>query len=144
MFWYCVIYILIFFTLSSSSFAFFGKKKAKPILLLSSTNPQVNKISNKPLENSSVFKKNERIYFLVYTEQGFKSNYIKYQIIKQDDKAHIGGYSRIRNVTTRVKDKNTYVDYFVLKESGKYIIQIFDIENLQHWIALGEFRVQDE
>jgi hypothetical protein len=49
---------------------------------------------------------------VVYNPQGFKSDYIKYQVFKQDDKAHIGGYSRIRNITKKLNNKNYYIDYF--------------------------------
>ena len=135
--------ILILFIFNSCAFGFFWDKKPKPILILSPNDPRKETQVDKLLEYHSVFKKGDRIYFLVHTQKGFKSNYIKYQIVKQDDKAHVGGYTRIKNQTVRIKNKNNYVDYFVLTEAGKYIIQIFDIENLHQWITYGEFRVVD-
>ena len=54
------------------------------------------------IKSFDVFGINKRIYFLIYTPEGFKSDYIKYQIVKQDDNAHVGGYSRVRNITRRV------------------------------------------
>ena len=88
-----------------------------------------------------VFKTNERIYFQINVPKGFKSQYIKYQIVKQDDNAHMGGYTRIRNITVKVNSKHSYSDYFVLSQKGKYYIQVFDIENLQQWLAIGSFLV---
>lgn len=139
-----ILALIIAILLIPSSFAFFWKKKEKPSLFLSTTDPREKIAIEAPLENHSIFKKQTRIYFLVYVPEGFKSNYIKYQIIKQDDKAHIGGFSRVQNKTCRIKDKHYYIDYVVIQEAGKYAIQIFDIENLHHWITYGHFRVVNE
>lgn len=140
---FCLI-ILFFglFFLNNPAFAF--KKKEKPVLILSS-NSFIGEIDlNERLKEQSVFKTNERIYFYVYNPNGFKSNYIKYQITRQDDNAHVGGYTRIRNIVRRVSDKFNYSDYFMLSQKGKYYIQIFDIENLHQWIVFGAFLVVDE
>ena len=133
---------LIFLTLSAN--AWFWNKKGEVLLFLTPYSPKAKIINEEKLETHDVFKIGQRIYFLVYTQDGFKSNYIKYQIIKQENNAHIGGYSRIRNVIKRVSDKNYYIDYFTLSESGKYAIQIFDIENLHHWITYAHFLVENE
>ena len=134
-----IFFVLLF--LNSTCFAFWFNKKQKPILVLSSVDPRAKIEAEEKIPNHSVFKIGQRIYFLVYTQDGFKSDYIKYQIVKQDDNAHVGGYSRVRNVTRKVTDKNYYIDYFVLSEAGKYALQIFDIENLHQWIAFGHFRL---
>ena len=136
--------IILSILLIPSSFAFFWKKKEQPSLFLSSKDPRITISTDDALKNEDIFQIGKRIYFLIYTPDGFKSDYIKYQIVKQDDKAHVGGYTRMRNITRRVDNKNYYVDYFVLSESGKYIIQVFDIENLHHWLAIGRFLVEDE
>ena len=93
-----------------SSYGFFWKKKEKPSLFLSPYDPRKEIAYEKPLSNHAVFKRLDRIYFLVYVPEGFKSDFIKYQIVKQDDKAHVGGFTRIRNKTCRVSDKNYYID----------------------------------
>ena len=137
-----IIFIILIF--STPSYAFFWTKKEKPSLLLSSVDPRITIEYDNKIQNEDVFKIGNRIYFLIYNPNGFSSDYIKYQIVKQDDKAHIGGYSRIRNITKRVSDKNYYIDYFVLSESGKYILQVFDITNLHHWLAIAQFVVINE
>lgn len=134
--------LLMLFLFSQSSFAF-GKKN-QPVLFLSPYDPRVESDNDTQIEHYDVFKVNSRIYFYVYTPKGFQSDYIKYQIVKQEDNAHMGGYTRIRNITKRVRDKNSFCDYFVLSQSGKYLIQVFDITNLHQWIVYGEFRVVDE
>lgn len=135
--------LLILITISPVH-AFFWNKKEKPSLFLSSKDPRISTEYDNKLQNEDVFKLGDRIYFFIYTKEGFKSDYIKYQIVKQDGNAHVGGYTRIRNITKRVTNKNYYTDYFVLSETGKYILQIFDITNLHHWIAIGQFMVVNE
>ncbi len=134
--------ILVIYPDSSSAAIF--KKKQKPYLVLSETDLKKVSDLSSVIKKDSIFRTNSRIYFLVYCPYGFKSDYIKYQIVRQDDKAHVGGYTRIRNITRRVSDKYKYSDYFVLTQPGKYIIQIFDITNLHQWITYGVFLVVDE
>lgn len=132
--------IFIIFFVLSPAFAF-GKKKQKPVLYMAKS---ITDIANSTAGKENfpwVFKTNERIYFQIINPKGFKSDFIKYQIIKQDDNAHVGGYTRIRNLTVKVKSKYDYTDYFVLSEKGKYFLQVFDIENLQQWIAIGSFLI---
>ena len=138
-----IITILIILLLIPSN-AFLFKKKEKPILILSSKDPLLFTNYDEKITEHSVFKINSKIYFLIHVPDGFKSNYIRYQIIKQDDNAHDGGYSRVRAKNIRIKDKNTYSDYFTLSQAGKYYIQIFDIENLHQWRAIGAFRVVND
>ena len=126
------------------AFAGFFKKKENPVLYFSAIDPRIQTGYDQKIEPINVFKVGDRIYFGVYTKKGFKSNYIKYQIVKQDDNAHMGGYSRVMNKTVRVSDKNAYVDYFVINQKGKYFLQIFNLENLQQWIVMGAFAVLDE
>ncbi len=111
-------------------------RKQKPVLVLSDNVKELSEFTPK-----NVFKTNTRIFFTISNPSGFKSDYIKYQIVKQDDKAHVGGYTRIRNITCRLKDKHSYSDYFLISEKGKYFIQVFDITNLQQWLAIEGFQV---
>lgn len=132
----------LFFGIFQIAFSFeLFKKKAKPVLFLSNSEQNLEKEILENVHGTDVFEVNERIYFLVYVPDGFKSDYIKYQIVKQDDKAHVAGYSRVRNKTCRLKNSKYYEDYFVLSEAGKYFIQIFDITNLNQWVAFGGFLV---
>ena len=140
-----IIYNFIFlflFSLFTPAFALF-KKKEKPILYLSSYNPKAES-NYAPEKEKSVFKTKERIYFSLYYPEGFKSDFIKVQVIKQDDKAHVMGYSRISNKTKRVQNRKEYTDYIFIQEAGKYFIQIFDITNLHRPVVHGGFRVVNE
>ncbi len=117
------------------------KNKIEPVLILSDKNPLEVSDVEKAQQKANVFKINERIYFTFHIEDGFKSDYVKYQIVRQDDNAHTGGYARIMNVTKRLDDKYTFSDYFVLSRGGRYYIQIFDITNLNQWLKISSFMV---
>lgn len=135
-----ILLIILVFLLMSPTFAFSFKKKEKPKLLITSCDPSVEQ----DIQPVDVFEVGQRIYFMIYIQEGFKSDYIKYQIVKQDDNAHMGGYTRMRNITRRVRNKNYYSDYFTLSQAGKYYLQVFDIQNLHQWLAIGAFRVVDK
>lgn len=141
-----IILILLFFTflaldLCAQGALFQKKPKEKPYIILSDSDIKEQTNYNPKAQKISVFEINKRIYFYVYNPKGFETDYIRYQIVKQDDNAHEMGYNRIRNITRRLKDKYSYSDYFVLSQKGKYAIQIFDITNLHQWVAIGAFNV---
>jgi len=140
---FLVLFFLILAT-NSASALFWNKEKKQTDLILTTKATLDEKELNGAYYANAVFRVGERIYFHVYSKEGFKSNFIKYQIVKQDDNAHIGGYSRVRNVTKRVRDRNYDSEYFVMSEKGKYLVQVFNIENLNHWIAYRDFLVVDE
>ena len=119
----------------------FGKKNLKPKLYMANNYTDLISSTQGKEDFAWVFKTGEKIYFQIIVPKGFKSDFIKYQIVKQDDNAHTGGYTRIKNITVKVKSKYDYTDYFVISQKGKYFIQVFDIENLHQWLAIGSFLV---
>lgn len=133
------ILLIIILILISIIPSFAWQKKGKPIIILTDS---ISNLSN--LESKKYFKTDTKIYFTISNPKGFKSDYIKYQIVKQEDNAHVIGYTRIRNITCRIKNKYNYTDYFVLSQKGKYFIQVFDITNLQQWLAIEDFTVVEE
>ena len=138
------IFLTLLILTSLSAFGFGFKKKEEVVVVLTSKNPaEISSIDEK-IVPQYVFKTNSRIYFMVSNPNGFKSDYIKYQVVKQNANIDVGGYNRVRNITARVRSKNYFSSYFTLSESGKYIIQIFDIENLQQWLVNLAFQVIDE
>ena len=138
-----VILVLLFFIIfTPTSFCWsIWSKKEEPVLILSSNDPSEKLSYDEKIKECSVFKTGQKIYFFIYVPEGFESQYIKYQIVKQDDKAHIGGYTRIFNYLKKVSNKHTYSDYFTLSQAGKYYIQVYNITNLHRWIVLGRFNV---
>lgn len=138
------VFLILITGFCSCSFAFSFKKEKKPILYVLPIDPKSKSNLDEAIESYTRFIVSTKIYFMIYNPKGFTSDYIKYQIVKQEDEAHIGGYTRIRNITKRVNDKNYFSDYFVLHEKGKYYLQVFDITNLHQWLAITYFEVVDE
>lgn len=135
-----ILFLIAFIFLTNVVFA---KKKENSTLILSEIDPSGFYQYDYKIQTQDTFKLGDKIYYMIYNPDGFKSNYIKIQIVKQDDKTNVLGYSRIVNKTIRVKNKNYYSSYFILNEKGKYFLQIFDITNLQEWLAIGFFRIVD-
>ena len=140
------IILLFLMLLILPSFGAFWDKwgKDRAVLYLTPYNPFENLGYDTKLESVNAFAIGKRIYFTIYAKNGFESDYIVYQVVKQDDNAHIGGYTKIKNATVRVNNKNFYCDYFVLHQKGKYYIQVFDLADTNHWLAIGEFVVVEE
>ena len=138
------IFLTLLILASFSAFGFGFKKKEEATIVLTSKNPaEISSIDEK-VTPQYVFRSNSKIYFMILNPNGFKSDYIKYQIVKQNPNVNVGGYNRVRNITARVRNKNYFSSYFTLADAGKYIIQVFDIENLQQWLANLAFQVIDE
>ena len=96
------------------------------------------------LHNSKVFPLNNKIYYLFIAPKRMKNEYIRVQIFKMTDKAPWGGNEVRRTKDVRLmKDERYYhSDYFVLYEKGRYVMQVFSIDNLQNPLAIGDFYVK--
>ena len=127
-----IIFIIVFLFFITPVFA-----KQKAVLELSAS-------PDGKISEINIFRAGDRIYFKVYSKKGFKSDYIKYQIVFQNENAYDGGFERYRNITKKVSDKNYFSDYFVIYRPGQYYLQIFDITNLQQWLAIAGFKVVNE
>ena len=90
------------------------------------------------------FRVGEKIYYLFLAPKRMENNYIRVQIFKMTDKAHKGGYEIVRRKDFRLmKDQRYYhSDYFVLHEKGRYVMQVFSIDNLQYPLSLNDFYVK--
>ena len=90
------------------------------------------------------FRIGEKIYYLFLAPKRMENNYIRVQIFKMTDKAHKGGYEIVRRKDFRLmKDQRYYhSDYFVLHEKGRYVMQVFSMDNLQYPLSLNDFYVK--
>ena len=96
------------------------------------------------LNNSKVFNAGEKIYYLFIAPKRMKNEYIRVQIFKMTDKAPWGGNEVRRTKDFRLmKDERYYhSDYFVLHEKGRYVMQVFSIDDLQNPLSIGDFYVK--
>ena len=96
------------------------------------------------LYDSKTFEIGQRIYYLFIAPQKMKNKYIRVQIFKMTDKAPLGGVDIVRTKDFRLmKDERYYhSDYFTLHEKGRYVMQIFSIDDLMHPLSLNDFYVK--
>ena len=115
------------------------KKKAKPIIILSSN--QITQENAATVENT--FGAKTRIYYVLYSPNGFKYPGVRMQISKQDDKTSNWGFKIIesRDISLDMA-QNTYRNYLYIQMPGHYIIQFFYLNNKDYPFAHREFRVQ--
>ena len=96
------------------------------------------------LSDEMVFGVGQRVYYLFIAPKEIKNEYIRVQIFKMTDKAPWGGNEVVRTKDFRLmKDERYYhTDYFTLHETGRYVMQVFSIDDMQHPLALDFFYVK--
>lgn len=96
------------------------------------------------LHDSKVFDSGQKVYYLFIAPKRMNNKYIRVQIFKMTDKAPWGGNEVVRTKDFRLmKDQRYYhSDYFTLYEKGRYVMQVFSIEDFQHPLSIGDFYVK--
>ena len=96
------------------------------------------------LSDEMVFKPGQKVYYLFIAPKKMKNKFIRVQIFKMTDKAPWGGNEVVRTKDFRLmKGQNYYhTDYFTLYETGRYVMQVFSINDFQHPLAVDFFYVK--
>ncbi len=129
--------IFIFFIFLT---AIYGCDKEKPGILFSST-PFSKELGYK---EQSIYKKGEKIYYLLYNPKGFKTRLLKVQVFRKDiDADEFFGYEYLYNKTVELKDRKFYTDYFIINKKGYYVFQTFEFTNTIKPVIIGVVRVED-
>lgn len=132
--------ILLILILMLCSFIFTGCDREKPGILFSST-PFSKELGYK---EQSVYKKGEKIYYLLYNPKDFKTRLLKVQVFRKDSDAdEFFGYEYLYNQTVELKDKKFYTDYFIINRKGFYIFQAFEFTNTIKPVIIGVVKVED-
>jgi hypothetical protein len=98
---------------------------------------------NQQTRMREVFKSGERVYYGIVNPKGFEDSVIKVNIFKKDDTSEFWGYSYYSNREHKLTNQNYYTDYFVIHQKGLYVMQVFEITDLQDPVVLGNFRIVD-
>jgi len=95
------------------------------------------------LNASRTFDAGQRIYYLFYTSKKINREFIRIQVFKAEKNSHVGGYVIVWTQDNRVMKDNDYYyyNYFVLHNPGKYVMQIFGLEDLSKPLAWNYFYV---
>ena len=96
------------------------------------------------LTDAKTFQSGQRVYYLFIAPKRMENKYIRVQVFKMTDKAPWGGNEVVRTKDFRLmKDQRYYhTDYFTFYESGRYVMQVFSIDDLQHPLSLNDFYVK--
>lgn len=96
------------------------------------------------LTDAKHFQAGQRVYYLFLAPKRMKNKFIRVQIFKMTDKAPWGGYEVVRTKDYRLMEDQKYyhTDYFVLHEKGRYVMQVFSIDDFQHPLSLNDFYVK--
>lgn len=106
--------------------------------------------NNEPINENNIlhskrsFDAGKRIYYLFYSPEKIKSEFIRIQVFKADDKVAVGGYKIIFTQDKRVMKQNMYYydGNIVLHSAGKYVMQIFDVMDITKPLAWNFFYVE--
>ena len=123
-----------------SIFIFCGCKYDRGIILFNSQ-PITRENA---LTDAKTFQAGQRVYYLFIAPKRMENKYIRVQVFKMTDKAPWGGNEVIRTKDFRLmKDQRYYhTDYFTFYESGRYVMQVFSIDDFQHPLSIGDFYVK--
>ena len=90
------------------------------------------------------FKQGEKVYYLFFSKKKLDNDYIRVQLFKIGNSIPQGAASilRVKDYRLMKDEKYYHTNYFVLHESGRYIVQIYDPQNLKIPLARGEFKVK--
>lgn len=90
------------------------------------------------------FRVGSRVYYLFIAPKRMENEFIRVQVFKMFDKAPRGGNEVLRTKDFRLmKDQRYYyTDYFTFHQAGKYVMQVFSIDDLQHPLAVDFFFVK--
>ena len=90
------------------------------------------------------FTKGERVYYLFVAAKRMDCDYIRIQVFKMTDKASTGGYEVVRTKDVRLmrEERYYYTDYFTFYESGRYVMQVFSMNDMQHPLSLDFFYIK--
>ncbi len=122
------------------------------ILLLSGCGKQKAFVcfNNLPITEATVlhpvseFQAGTKIYYLFFSKKPLDNDYIRIQIFKNADNIPYGGYQMVHVKEYRLMKDEVYyqTDYFVIHQPGRYIMQVYDPQNLNIPLANGEFIVK--
>ena len=97
------------------------------------------------MSDAKVFTVGQRVYYLFLAPNRMDNEYIRVQVFKMVENAPWGGNELIRRKDFRLmKDERYYhSDYFVFHSAGRYVMQVFSMDDLQHPLSIGDFYVRN-
>lgn len=116
------------------------KNKLKPYVLFGK-----DTISQSSLTNiEKFFSVGQKINFLVYNPDGFKSNLVRIQILKKDEKVEQWGISIVHARDIQIDTSKPYfTNTIVLWQEGYYIFRVFSHDNMKKPFVETDFWIKE-
>lgn len=101
-------------------------------------------INEKTIQASTnLFEAEDTIHYVLLMPNGFKSPYLRMQIIKKNTKTQNWGFDVYRGENIKVDDsKKFYIDKIKLSQPGFYIVSFYYLSDLVHPITRATFTVK--
>lgn len=113
----------------------------KPLLFFN-TQPITQATINQPARH---FRVGEPVHYALINPKGFKSDYIRVQVIKKEEKTAHWGYSIYWAKDYKIDStQDTYINYVVINRPGYYFMQIYGFNDFDRVIARNDFWVRDK
>ena len=92
---------------------------------------------------TNVFAPNERIYYLITLPKPVKSQRLLIQVVKLGKHERLG-YDLVWGKQVKIRDEQIYyyTDYFVLSETGAYMMKVFSKDNPTEILSATEFYIK--
>ena len=98
---------------------------------------------NNILHSTRTLEVGKRIYYLFYSPEKIKAEFIRIQVFKAEEKVPLGGYHILFTEDKRVMKQNMYYYYgnFTVHQPGRYVMQVFDVMDITKPLAWNYFYV---
>lgn len=118
---------------------FCGCSKTKPVILFNKE--PINQTTVQAATNQ--FELGETTHYVLFNPQGFKSPYLRMQIIKKNTQTQNWGFDLYRAQDIKVDDtKKFYIDSVKMSQRGFYIVSFYYLSDIVHPIARATFTVK--
>ena len=96
------------------------------------------------IENTNIFKPNERIYYLITLPKSVQTQRLYVKIMKMGSNERLG-YDTVwaRQVKMRDEQVHYYTDYIVLHETGAFVIQVYSKDEPTKLLTTSQFYIRD-
>lgn len=132
--------VLIVFLIIFSCIFISGCDSKKATLLFNS-----DKITKKTVYNvQSVFSVGQTINYVLLMPKGFKKDYLRMQVMKVPDNVSFGGANLyMANNVFVDTSKNFYIDKFIIRQEGNYVVRFFYANDLVNPIVESNLWVRN-
>lgn len=121
--------------------AFFATACCKPTSIILFNKFPITK--ENLLQNASEFVAGKRIYYIFITQKPLETDMVRVMVLKRDEKANSEPGKIVYSNDFRLNKDQVfyYTDYIVIHDAGIYCMAIYDKNNMERPLMIGDFKV---